>query len=76
MEWYGSSIGSCIGINIWSGVGSSLGSSIAIDIGISIASRGIVLNSLYSRILGNGLIRCFGSNILCHTYYNFYWVIF
>ena len=33
-------------------------------------SREIVLNFLY-RILGTGLlIRCFGSNILCRTYYN------
>ena len=35
-------------------------------------NREMVLNCLYSRILGTGLlIRCFGSNILCHTYYKF-----
>ena len=88
----GSSIGSCIGSYIRSSVGSSIGSSIGSsvgisegctigsnvgsNIGISIGSRGIVLNFLYSRILGNGLLRCFGCNILYHTYYNFYWVIF
>ena len=33
------------------------------NIGFSIRSREIVLNFLYSRILGNGLLRCFGSNI-------------
>ena len=34
--------------------------------------REMVLNRLYSRILGTGLlIRCFSSNILCHTYYKF-----
>ena len=33
-------------------------------------NREIVLNFLY-RILGTGLlIRCFGSNIQCRTYYN------
>ena len=35
-------------------------------------SREIVLNFLY-RILGTGLlIRSFGSNILCRTYYNLF----
>ena len=34
-------------------------------------SREIVLNFLYSRILCNGVLRCFGSNIICRIYYYF-----
>ena len=35
-------------------------------------SKEIVINFLYSRILGKGfLIRFFGSNILCRTYCKF-----
>ena len=51
-------------------IGDSIGSNVGNSIGISMGSREIVLNFLY-RILGTGLlIRCFGSNILCRTYYN------
>ena len=65
----GSSIGSSTENIIRSNVGSSIGSSI---IGISIESKEIVTNFLYSRILGKGLlIRFFGSNILCRTYCKF-----
>ena len=72
----GSSIGSSIGSSVGISEGCTIGSNVGSNIGISIGSREIVLNFLFSRILGSGLLRCFGSNILYHTYYNFYWVIF
>ena len=48
--------------------GRSIGSSVEISMG----SKEIVLNFLYSIFLGKGLlIRFFGSNIVCRTYYEF-----
>ena len=65
-----SNIGSRLGSSVGSIIGDSIGSNVGSRIGISMGSREIVLNFLY-RILGTGLlIRCFGSNILCRTYYN------
>ena len=41
--------------------------------GISMGSKEIVINFLYSRILGKGLlVRLFGSNILCRIYCKFF----
>ena len=80
MSNIGRSIGSSIGISIGSSIGDSIGSSIRrsrgnsveSSIGIRMGIKEIVINFLYSRILGKGvLIKFFSSNILCRIYCKF-----